>query len=55
MQFYFMNMNSSAGKRKINQFIDEELIAAFQAFGLSFFQYKEGKVALSKAVSKQKK
>lgn len=42
MQFYFMNMNSSTGKWKINQFIDKNLIAVFQRCGLLFifsFQY----------------
>lgn len=36
-----MNMNSSAGEWKINQFIDEELIAVFQAFGLAFSNIKK--------------
>ncbi len=58
IQFYFMNMNSSAGKWKINQFIDEELIAAFQCFGLLFSNIKhkkKGSVILSKAISKHHK
>lgn len=41
IQFYFMNMNSSTGKWKINQFIDEELIAVFQGFGLAFSNIKK--------------